>query len=530
MITNSNSGTGDQQGVITSGRNKSFWVSSVEPIQFTRLQNDLTTEIVVVGGGISGLSIAYKLLKSGREVVLVEDGYIGSGETGRTTAHIVNALDDLYSELEKYFGKEKVKLIADSHTAAIDFIENVVNEEKIDCDFIRLDGYLFLHPTDKLKTLEDELLATREAGIPTTLLSEVPGIPFEKGPCLRYPAQAQFHPMKYLRGLADAIIALGGKIYTETRVDEFGKNEVSAGGFTIKAAHVVVATNTPVNDIVKIHTKQHPYRTYVIAATIPKHVLSPSLWWDTGDQDSKWVNMPYNYVRTQSYTDQYDLLICGGQDHKTGQLDAEDITQEERYAALEKWLVQRFPFVQDVVYRWSGQVMEPVDSLAFIGRNPGDDQVYIATGDSGNGMTHGTIAGMLIPDLINNIPNAWENIYDPSRTSLRAAGDFLKEAGNMAVQYADYLKPGDLDSVKDLKVSDGAVVTVGLKKVAVYRDGEGALSAWSAICPHLGCVLQWNPDEKSFDCPCHGSRFTCQGKLVNGPAMTDLKVVEIKDK
>lgn len=516
-------------GVVTSGHHLSYWVSSAEPVRFTPLENNLQEDIVIVGGGIAGMTTAYCLVSSGRSVVLLEDGYIGSGETGRTTAHLVNALDDLYAELEKLFGSDNLPLIAGSHTAAIDKIESIIKEENIDCDFKRVEGYLFLHPTDKIKTLEDELDATHRAGIPTAMLKEVPGIAVEKGPCLQYPNQAQFHPMKYLKGLADAITRKGGKIYTETHAEDIKQGKLKANGHTVTANHIVVATNTPVNDLVTMHTKQAAYRTYVIGATIPKHVLPSALWWDTGDRESKWVSQPYNYVRTQPFNEQYDLLICGGQDHKTGQADAEEISQQEKYSALENWLIERFPFVQDVTYKWSGQVMEPVDSLAFIGRNPGDDTVYIATGDSGNGMTHGTIAGMLITDLINNKPNPWEKIYDPARITLKASGDFLKEAGNMAAQYADYFKAGDVDSVKDVRMNQGAVVTVGLKKIAVYRNAEGVLHAYTAVCPHLGCVVQWNSDEKSFDCPCHGSRFTCEGKIINGPAVTDLAQVEVKE-
>lgn len=529
MDTNISGNLSNQEGLVTSGYNLSFWLSSVESIKFKRLQDNLEVDILIIGGGISGMSTAYCLAKSGRKVVLVEDGYIGSGETGRTTAHIVNALDDRYAELEKFHGKENTRLIAESHTSAIDLIEKIVKEEQIDCDFKRVDGYLFLHPSDIYKTLKDELRATHEAGIHTVLMNEVPGITIEKGPCLQFPQQAQFHPMKYLKGLAEAIVSNGGIIYTETRVENIEKNKVTANGFTLTAKHVVVATNTPINDIITIHTKQHPYRTYVIAATIPKFVLPPSLWWDTGDQDSKWVAKPYHYVRTQEYNEQYDLLICGGQDHKTGQIDAEEISQQERYTALEDWLIRRFPYLQEVIFKWSGQVMEPVDSLAFIGRNPGDDNIYIATGDSGNGITHGTIAGMLISDLINNKPNPWEKVYDPSRISLKATGDFLKEVGNMAVQYADFLKPGDFNSVKNIRNNEGGVITVGLKKVAVFRDSKGILQAYTAVCPHLGCVVQWNADEKSFDCPCHGSRFTSEGKIINGPAISDLKKVEIQD-
>jgi glycine/D-amino acid oxidase-like deaminating enzyme/nitrite reductase/ring-hydroxylating ferredoxin subunit len=516
------------QGTLTSGSSISYWTDSIEPIYFQPLSTDLESDILIVGGGIAGLSVAYCLSKKGHKVVLIEDGFIGSGETGRTTAHIVNALDDRYFEIENKFRKETARLAAESHTAAIDFIERVVEDENIECEFKRVDGYLFLHPSDKMKTLEDEYEATQRAGIKTTILNRVPQIDYEQGPCLAFPRQAQFHPMKYLRGLTEAIIKNGGQIYTETRAEEIEKNNVKANGFDIKADKIVVATNTPVNDWMTMHTKQHPYRTYVIGCLIPKGTLTPALWWDTGNMNSPWPNEPYHYVRTEPFNEDFDLLICGGEDHKTGQPDKENIPEEDRFVALIGWARLRFPMITDIAYKWSGQVLEPVDSLAFIGRNPGEEKTFIATGDSGNGMTHGTIAGMLISDLITGKQNPWAEIYDPSRITLKATGHFIKEASNMAVQYLDYLSPGDVKSINDVPAGTGAIINLGAKKAAVYRDEKNVLHAYSAICPHLGCVVRWNASEHSFDCPCHGSRFTCNGKLVNGPAINDLRKIILK--
>jgi Rieske Fe-S protein len=215
-------------------------------------------------------------------------------------------------------------------------------------------------------------------------------------------------------------------------------------------------------------------------------------------------------------------LIIGGEDHKTGQADAEEIKEEERYDLLEQWTRDRFPMITNIAYTWSGQVLEPVDMLAFIGRNPGDENIYIVTGDSGNGMTHGTIAAMLIRDLINGVENPWEKIYDPSRITLSTGIDYLREVGNMTSQYADFVTPGDIDSLNLLSREEGAIIRSGLKKVAVYKDENNVIHAFSAVCPHLGCYVHWNADEKSFDCPCHGSRFSCEGKVINGPALTDL--------
>ena len=519
-----------ERGVSTSGSNNSYWLASVEPIKFAPLTSNVRTEVVVVGGGISGLSVAYCLVKAGKQVVVVEDGFIGSGESGRTTAHVVNALDDRYSEIERVLGEEKCRLAAGSHTEAINFIERVSREENIDCDFIRLDGFLFLHPTDDPKTIEEELVATNKYGVRTEKLHGVPGLSGETGVCLRFADQAQFHPMKYLKGLADCIVRMGGTIYTETHVMDINKTGVKSKEFSIEAEHIVVATNTPINDWVTMHTKQHPYRTYVIGGLIPKGSIPPGLWWDTGNMQSEWVAEPYHYVRLQPYNDTHDLVIAGGEDHKTGQADKENIEEEQRYARLERWTRKRFPTMEDIVYHWSGQVMEPVDLMGFIGKNPGDKNIYIATGDSGNGITHGTIAGMLISDLILGRNNPWAKLYDPSRITLKAAPQFLQEVGNMGAQYLDLLDTGSDKSITELKPRDGAIVTMNGKKVALYKDESEVIYAFTAICPHMGCVLQWNGSEHSFDCPCHGSRFTCQGVVVNGPAKHDLERLYLKKK
>lgn len=521
---------GQKEGIITSGSNLSYWIESVLPVRFSPLGENIKTEVVVIGGGIAGLTVAYSLVKAGRHVVVVEDGFIGSGESGRTTAHLSNALDDRYSEIERLLGSEQCQHAADSHTAAIDFIDRVVKEETIDCDFRRLDGYLFLHPTDDPKTIDEEYFVTNKHGISTDRVDHIPGAPEIIGPCLRFPGQAQFHPMKYLRGLANFITKNGGAIYTETHVEGIHKNGVRTKHFAIQAQHVVVTTNTPFNDLVTMHTKQYAYRTYVIGALIPKDALPTALYWDTGNLRSQWATDPYHYVRLQPYDEVHDLLIAGGEDHKTGQAERERLTQPERYRKLEHWVRNYFPAITEVVYHWSGQVMEPVDYMGFIGRNPGDKNIYIATGDSGNGMTHGTIAGILIPDLILGRSNAWEKLYDPSRITMKAARHFLKEVGNMAAQYLDYLDPGDIKSLNELKRETGAIINVEGKKIAVYKDDQEMLHAFSAVCPHLGCILQWNGDERSFDCPCHGSRFTCHGAVVNGPAKTDMVPVEIPAK
>ncbi len=458
------------------------------------------------------------LSKAGLKIALLEDGSVGSGETGRTTAHLVNALDDRYYDLVKYFGEKNARYAAESHTAAVNFIADVVRKEKIDCDFERVDGYLFLHPTDDIDSLKEDLEAAQQSGLKNIrLIDRVPIDSFDTGPCLHYSQQAQFDPMKYLNRLAELIVESGGSIFTETHAESFTQEGVTTlSGHKILAKHIVVATNTPVNDRVTMHTKQGPYRTYVIGSEVKKNSIPHILLWDTGDQNEK--PYPYHYVRLQSLNTQNDLLIVGGEDHKTGQAD----DFERRFSDLEKWTRERFSDAGKLVYRWSGQVMEPIDSLAYIGRNPGDENIYICTGDSGNGMTHGTIAGILISDLILNKPNPWAEVYDPSRKTLKASSDFLSENINVAAQFVEYVKKSDIEKLEDLQADEGAIIKKGLKPIAVYKDEHGKIFESSAVCPHLGCIVQWNRVEKTFDCPCHGSRFTFAGRVVNGPANKDL--------
>jgi glycine/D-amino acid oxidase-like deaminating enzyme/nitrite reductase/ring-hydroxylating ferredoxin subunit len=502
-----------------SGASTSYWMEVPMPA-FAPLAADARADVCVVGAGIAGLSAAYELAREGRSVVVVDDGSIGSGETGRTTSHLSNAFDDRYHHVERQHGGEVSGLVAQSHTAAIDRIESIVREEHIECEFRRVDGYLFAPDDAPQDELVKELDAAHRAGLADVhRVDAPPGTTIPLGPALLFPRQGQIHPLAYLKGLANAVVARGGRIHGGTRVvdidDGHPTRVKTAGGCTISAGSTVVATNTPINNRFVIHTKQAPYRTFVVGLRVAKGSVPWVQYWDTLD--------PYHYVRVAGQLDaQHDLLIVGGEDHKTGQHDDAD----KRFERLVAWAARRFPVLGEAVYRWSGQVMEPIDSLAFIGRNPGDNHVYIVSGDSGNGMTHGTIAGMLLTDLILGRDNPWRMAYDPSRKSVSAAGEFAKENANVAVQYADWLKPGDGRKVDEIAPGEGAVIRHHFKKIAVYRDPQGKVSAFDATCPHLGCVVDWNSTEKTWDCPCHGSRFDRSGQVVNGPARSGLTAAE----
>ncbi|MFL6228926.1 MAG: FAD-dependent oxidoreductase [Pyrinomonadaceae bacterium] len=505
-----------------NGASISVWMATAETPREGRLAEDLDADVCVVGAGIAGMTTAYLLAREGKRVVVIDDGAIAGGETCRTTAHIVNALDDRYFELEDLFGAEGARVAAQSHTAAIDKVEEIVEREKIDCDFSRLDGYLFVPEGDSTKVLDDELAAAHRCGLTDLeIVERAPGLSFGTGRALRFPRQAQFHVLKYIDGLARALRRDGGRVFMETHAakiegtDDEHARVTTSDGKVVNARAVVVATNTPVNDLFEIHTKQAPYRTYVIGARVPAGSVPKILLWDTPD--------PYHYIRIQEGNNgktPYDVLVVGGEDHKTGQAD----DAARRFGILEKWTRDRYPMIEGIEFRWSGQVMEPVDALAFIGRNPLDKKsVFIATGDSGNGMTHGTIAGMLLTDLIMGRENPWADLYDPARKTLSAIKDFAKENLNVAAQYTDLATPGDVESVEEIKTGEGAIIRRGLTKVAVHRDDEGVRHERSAVCAHLGCVVAWNSFEKTWDCPCHGSRYHREdGHVVNGPAINGL--------
>jgi glycine/D-amino acid oxidase-like deaminating enzyme/nitrite reductase/ring-hydroxylating ferredoxin subunit len=500
-------------------RSTSVWMNTASLPAEQPLTHDERADVCVVGAGIAGLSTAYLLAREGKSVVVLDGGHLAGGQTQRTTAHLSNAIDDRYTEIERIHGAEGARLAAESHTAAIDKIEANARAENIDCDFLRVDGYLFVPPDQPFDVLDRELDAARCAGLSgVEMVTRAPLGSFDTGRCLRFPGQGQFHPLKYLAGLARAVERLGGHIYTGTRAKGIeGGPQAKVGterGPVVNAAAVVVATNTPVNDWVAIHTKQAPYLTYVVGARAPRGAVERALYWDTLD--------PYHYIRLQPLDEGSDLLIVGGEDHKSGQ--ATD--QAERWRRLESWARPRFPMMGSVEYRWSGLVMETVDGLAFIGRNPMDrDNVFVATGDSGMGMTHGTIAGILLTDLILGRENPWARLYDPSRKPLRGGSwkEFLSENLNVAKEYlVDWLGGGDVASVDQVPPGCGAVLRRGLGKVAVYRDEAGLVHEHSAVCPHLGCVVHWNGAEKTWDCPCHGSRFDAYGAVINGPANAPL--------
>jgi glycine/D-amino acid oxidase-like deaminating enzyme len=404
---------------VSQEHTRSLWMNTDVFPEAGRPTGALDADVLVIGSGIAGLSAAYEFLQWGRRVVVVDSGAIGSGMTARTTAHLSAISDDWYAEFINRRGEEMARLFHESHSAAIARIAHIVDIHRIACNFRWLDGLLFAATEKDNAKIDDEFNAAERLGIEAFRLQGVPFVGMFDVRALRYPGQATFNPALYLRGLASVIVEQGGLFFADTTVstlEEDGERVIvkTQDGIVITANAAVVATNSPISTLVAIHTKQAPYRTYAMAFEIPKGTVPDALYWDTLD--------PYHYVRIEPQSTS-DILIVGGADHKSGEADDGEV----RLTRLEEWARGIVPDAGAVTHRWSGQVMEPVDYAAFIGRNPGSTNIYVATGDSGQGITHGTIAGLLIAELATVGEHRWQELYAPSRKVTRGLGEYVSE-------------------------------------------------------------------------------------------------------
>jgi hypothetical protein len=491
-------------------------------IEAPALSSGETCDVVVIGSGIAGLSTAYELSRFGRSVVVIDRGGIGNGMTARTTAHLATELDDFYSELIRVRGEDDARLWHDSQVAAVNRIEAICRDEGIDADFRRLDGYLFPAEESHKADLEEEYQACLKIGVPVEWADRAPVPGRETGMALRFSNQGRFHPTKYLAGLARAILERGGRIYANTA--HMSDNETDEGveitteaGHVIRAGIAVFCTNSPTNDKVAIHSKQTPDRTYVVAGAVPKGSVPDALVWDTLEA--------YHYVRIQELSETEDLLIVGGEDHRSG--EATDM--DERLDRLEQWTRDHYPSFTAAQYRWSGQVMEPMDFMPFSGLNPGNKRVYIHTGDSGQGITNGVAGSLTIMPQIIGEDSRYGPVFDPGRksfTSTSSIGEFVREQAGSVKNLAEHVTAGEIASADELQPGEGGLMRRGLSKIAVYKGEDGSIIERSAVCTHLGCIVKWNGFEKCWDCPCHGSQFAPDGQVLNGPAAKPLAQAE----
>ena len=499
----------------------SFWFEDCGLEQRPALSEDAECDLVVVGSGIAGLSTAYEAARFGWKVIVIDrQPTIGGVMTPRTTAHLATELDDYYHELIKAHGEDAARTYYESQVAAVNRIEAICADECIDADFRRLDGFLVPAEPGHSSDLDNEFDACRKIGVDVEWTDEAP-LPLPAGGrALRFPGQGRFHPLKYVRSLIAAIERLEGRVHGGTVYvgdnEEEGQVEIETeAGPRIRGRAALFATNSPVNDKVAIHSKQIPNRTYVIAGPVPKGAVADALIWDTLEA--------YHYVRLQPVSEAEDLLIVGGEDHRSGEADDMD----RRFASLESWTKARFPAFSGARFRWSGQVMEPFDFMPFSGRNPGNRNVFVHTGDSGQGMTNGVAGALNIAALLFGQKARFAEIFDPSRKplSINTLTEFVTGRAEDVKNFSEYLTGGDVASMDDLKPGEGAIIRRGMKKIAAYRDPDGRLIERSAVCTHTGCIVHWNGLEQCWDCPCHGSQFQPDGQVINGPAVKPLAEV-----
>jgi glycine/D-amino acid oxidase-like deaminating enzyme/nitrite reductase/ring-hydroxylating ferredoxin subunit len=497
-----------------------YWSTSATLPRFASLDDDAVADVAVVGGGVTGLTAAYLLAKAGRRVVLLERDRCAGADTGHTSAHLTMVTDTRLSELVRRFGQDHAQAVWDAGLAAIAQIDQVIRDHEIDAGFEWVDGYLHGPLSDEhgdaRESLREDARLARELGFDAEYVDAVPLV---GRPGVRFSDQARVHPRKYLASVASAFVALGGRICEDSAAREFSDDPraVKANGCTVTCEHVVIATHNPIAGLgattgaTLLQTKLALYTSYVVAGRVPRGSVPDALWWDTAD--------PYHYLRVEPQHDQ-DLVIFGGEDHKTGQ-QADTMAC---YRRLEDRLVTLVPGIE-LTHRWSGQVIETPDGLPYIGRSAAHQ--YSATGFAGNGLTFGTLAGMMIADAILEHSNPWTELFDLDRKALtRGVWNYIKE--NVDYPYymvRDRFAGAEARSLRAVKRGEAAIIERAGAKVAAYRDPAGAVTLRSAICTHMGCVVGWNAAERTWDCPCHGSRFRPTGEVISGPAQSPLSEV-----
>ena len=496
---------------------KSLWKETAKGESFPKLNENLDTEVVVIGGGITGLSTASKLTEAGRKVILLEASRIGNGTTGFSSCHLTTDIDEEYRNIASDFDEETMKLVADSRKAGIDFIEEFSKSKNIPCDFQRVPGYWYTEMVEDISKLKEEYEFASQAGLDVSLTEEME-LPFGVKKALRFENQAQFNAQKYLDGMAAYLRAKGCQIYENSLVNHVEEKDdyfwVRTSSATVKAKNLVMATHIPIFFNL-LQTMNAPYRSYMLAVKLKTGDYPHGLFWDTAE--------PYHYLRAYE-TGENKYLVVGGEDHKTGHEE----NSEKCFDALEKYVRDRFD-VDEISYRWSAQYYEPVDGLPYIGRSPFSKKAYLATGFSGDGLVYGTVAGMIIADLICGKENKWHPVFDSTRfTPSASAFDFIKENSDVVKHFVIDRIKADTEELSEVKEGEGKIVKVDGHKIAAARDESGQLHVCSPVCPHMGCFVKWNNSEKSWDCPCHGSRFSLKGEVIYGPAVKALSKITLE--
>lgn len=511
--------TFDDTSEISPNKNVSLWKVTTPKTDFSPLLEDRRVDIAVIGGGITGLTTAYLLCDAGREVALVEANDIADGTSGNTTGKVTSQHGLIYDELLSNVGYNKARMYAEANEAAIDQISSIIDHLNITANFERLPAYLFTESKRNLSPLRKEFHAARQLGLPAEYVDSV-DIPFQVAGAIRFEDQAQFHPRRYLLALVDAIVNNGGEIFESTRAVDLTPgqpNLIETTGGTISADHVVIATHFPFFDRGGYFARMHPSWTYLLAA-------------ETADQppDGMFLSMSESKITFRPYCDEQNVLIIGGQGHMFGH---NDLSPTERFNRCEQ-ITRRHFSVGAIHNRWSAHDYRTIDRIPFIGKlGPFSDTIFIGAGFNKWGLTGGTVAGMILSDLIDTGDNPWSEVFDPMRISLAAGQNFLDATARVSSRFVgDRLRswmPQTIVQTELPQSGEGKILRCRGRPMAIHRDEQDNLITVSAVCPHMWCLVEWNNADKTWDCPCHGSRFNPDGSVIHGPAVTDLPQMDL---
>ena len=495
-------------------RHESFWIDTTERPSFPSLTSDARVDVAIVGAGIVGTMAALFLEKAGKTVAVLEARRVLEGVTGHTTAKVTSLHTLVYAELIERFG-DKAHLYAESNQAAISLIRDICRDRAIDCDLLETSAYTYTVNDDYVPKIEREVEAAERLGLPARYFDEIP-LPFDVKAAIGFSNQLEFHPRKFLLPLLEAIDGDGSGVFEQTRVVDVEEGSpcriTTASGRTVTADDVIVATNMPIVNKGLFFARAEPSRGYALAMDVPPERVPDGMFINVG--------APTHSVRRAPYEGR-TILILAGEGHPVG----EGGVHREHWERLQRWGASDLG-ASEVLYRWSTQDYYSVDKVPFIGRMaPGSDHLFTATGFSAWGMTNGVVAGRLLADLITETPNEWAELYDPQRVDPKSLPGFVKKGGHDAKRLiGDRLRRAARPEESDeLTAGSGSVFDIEGEKVAIHRDDDGRLHAVSAVCTHLGCIVSWNDAERSWDCPCHGSRFAATGDVLQGPATTPLE-------
>lgn len=507
-----------------AGANPSYWMDgpmqptypdlSVSDSKAQDRNEDTYAQVVIVGGGITGLTAAMRLCAAGRSVILIEMNWVGSGTTGASTGHLDSHTDQTLKGLIRILGQDDARVALHAKRAAIDQIEQWDRELHLDCGFRRVPGYLYCEDEHQVELLKEEYAHARGLGMPVDMQRHAP-LPFHTALCLMFPDQARFNPLAYVRGLAREVVKLGGRIYENTRAEQIseydGMGRVRTNhGTTITADAVILAGHAPLLGMFTVEPRAMPHQSYVLGVRV-RDEIADALYWDTV--------RPYHYTR-QADAENPKLLLIGGADHQTGAA----IDTTECFRTLDRYVAARYQ-VESVELRWSHEFFESVDGVPYIGRVPNFEHIYMGAAYSGDGLTFGTVAGMVTSDLVLHRPNPAARVFDPKRIRpLSGMRRWTSHVLHMARHFVgDRITGAEFGSADQIAPGQGGLVSVDGERWAVFRDEQGELHMMSPVCRHMGCYVHWNAAEKTWDCPCHGGRYDAYGNVIMGPPKQPLE-------